>query len=111
MIRGGISVISKGYAKANNRFSVSYNPNKLTSYIICSDSNNLYEHSMIKLFTFKLLDWVNPEKINFENYCDDSPIGCFLEVDFDYLDELHDLRNDYPLATEKRHHKIFFFLV
>ena len=29
------------------------------------------------------------------------PIGCILEVVLDYLDELHVLHNDYPLAPEK----------
>ena len=30
-----------------------------------------------------------------------SPIGYFLEVDLKYLDELHELHNDYPLAPGK----------
>ena len=30
-----------------------------------------------------------------------SPIGCFLEVDLKYSDELDELHNDYPLAPEK----------
>ena len=30
-----------------------------------------------------------------------SEIGCFLEVDLDYPNKLHDLHNDYPLAPEK----------
>ena len=30
-----------------------------------------------------------------------SPIGYFLKVDLKYLDELHELHNDYPLAPEK----------
>ena len=29
------------------------------------------------------------------------PIGCFLEVDLKYPDELHKLHNDYPLTPEK----------
>ena len=35
------------------------------------------------------------------NYFDDEPIGCFLEVNLDYPDGLHDLHNDYPVAAEK----------
>ena len=31
-----------------------------------------------------------------------SPIGCFLEVDLEYPEELHELHNDFPLAPEKR---------
>ena len=29
-----------------------------------------------------------------------SPIGYFLEVDLEYPDELHELHNDYPLASK-----------
>ena len=32
---------------------------------------------------------------------DKTPIGCFLEVDLEYRDELHELHNDFPLAREK----------
>ena len=28
-------------------------------------------------------------------------MGYFLEVDFEYPDELHELHNDYPLGSEK----------
>ena len=31
----------------------------------------------------------------------DSPVGCFLEADLDYLDELPYFHNDYPLAAGK----------
>ena len=31
----------------------------------------------------------------------ESSIGCILEVDLEYLDELHKLYNDDPLASEK----------
>ena len=30
-----------------------------------------------------------------------SPVGYLLEVDFEYPDKLHELHNDYPLASEK----------
>ena len=57
---------------------------------------------MMRLLLFERLDWVNLVKISFENYRDDGPIGCFLNVDFDYPDELNDMHNDYPLATKKK---------
>ena len=55
---------------------------------------------MIQLLPTKVLDWVNPESFNLDNYYIDIPLGCFVEVDLDYPDELHDLRNDYPLEGE-----------
>ena len=33
----------------------------------------LYGPSMMQLFSFEILDWVNPEKINLYNYQVDSP--------------------------------------
>ena len=38
---------------------------------------------------------------NLGNYSNDGPVGCFLVVDLDYSDELHDFLNDYPLAGGK----------
>ena len=32
---------------------------------------------------------------------ENSPIGCIVEVDLEYPDELHVLHNDYSLALEK----------
>ena len=46
-IRGGISKICKGYAKANNKLLKSNHGNKPTSYRIYLDANNLYEQSMM----------------------------------------------------------------
>ena len=45
----------------------------------------------------EILDCVNPKDLNLDNYFNNNPIGCFLEVDLDYLDELHDWHNGYPL--------------
>ena len=47
----------------------------------------------------EILDWINPKDYNINNYSNNSPIGCFLEFDLDYPDELHDLQNDYLLAS------------
>ena len=45
---------------------------------------------MTQLLLTEIIDWVN------DNYSNDSPIGCFLEVDHDNLDKLYDLHNGYP---------------
>jgi len=44
-MRGGISMVSKRYAKANNPL-VSYNPEEPTTYITYLDANNLYGWAM-----------------------------------------------------------------
>ena len=38
---------------------------------------------------------------NLDKYLDNSPVGCFLEVDLDYTEKLHDFDNDNPLASKK----------
>ena len=56
---------------------------------------------MMQRLPNEILDWVNPEKFILENYSDNVSIGCFLEVDIDYPDELHNFYNDYPLVAKK----------
>ena len=56
---------------------------------------------MTQLLPTKLLKWINPKEFNIDNYFNGSPIGCFLEVDVDYPDELHELHHDYSLVGEK----------
>ena len=43
----------------------------------------------------------NVDMFDVNSISEKSPIGNFLKVDFEYPDELHELRNDYPLAPEK----------
>ena len=101
MVRGGISLNCKGYAQANNKFVKSYDTNKLTSYIKYLDANNLCGHSMMQLLPTEIFDSFDSKDLSLDNYSKDSSIGCFLEADLDYPDELHDLHNDYPLEGEK----------
>ena len=48
---------------------------------------------------FKLLKNVDGFDVN--SVSEKTPIGYFLEVDFEYPDKLHEFHNDYPLAPEK----------
>ena len=56
---------------------------------------------MMQPLPSEILDWVNSKDFNLDNYSNDSPLGCFLEADLDYPDELHDFYNCYPSAGEK----------
>ena len=101
-IRGGGSMISTRYGKANNPYMVdSYDPNQPTKYISYLDANNLYGWAMCKPLPTYGLDWmVQDELNNWKKLSDSEGTGCILEVDLEYPKELHDLHNDYPLAPE-----------
>ena len=73
MEKGGISIISTGFAESKNEFLKLHNPIKAASYIIYLNANNLVLPNQI------LVDWVNPEKFNLDKYS----MQCFLGVYFD----------------------------
>ena len=57
--RGGVSHISKGYSKANNKYLKSYDPKQQSKHITYLDANNLHGYAMHKFFPaagFRLLD-------------------------------------------------------
>ena len=95
-IRGGVSMISTRYGKANNPYMKDYDPDKPTKYISYLDANNLYGWAMCKPLPTKGFRWMEKEELkNWKN----KP--CILEVDLTYPEKLHDLHNDYPLAPER----------
>ena len=100
-IRGGISVISQKYAKANNPYVEGYDPSQPTNYQMYYDANNLYGWAMSQPLPEKLFDWVpEPEKIDLLKVAADSEKGYIAEVDLEYPPEIHEEHNDYPMAPE-----------
>ena len=71
-IRGGLSQISKRYAKANNKYMSDYKPskdNKDDSYILYLDANNLYGYGMSAYlpksdFKWNTKTWTNEKILN-----------------------------------------------
>ena len=105
--RGGISYITKRYAKANNKYMDDYDPKKPSTFILYLDMHNLYGRAMSEYLPYggfkslKNRDEFDVISISECNSIDKSPIGYFLKVDLKYPDKLHELHNDYPLAPEK----------
>ena len=50
---------------------------------------------------FKWLNQKEIDKLPLNSIGENSSDGYILEVDLEYPDELHNLHNDYPLASEK----------
>ena len=95
-IRGGISTITKRYAKANNKHTKGYDKNQTSVYIPYLDANNLYGWAMSEPQPHKNFKWMNADEL--ENW-ESKP--CILEIDLEYPKELHDKHNEYPLAPER----------
>ena len=95
-IRGGVSMISTRYGKANNPYMKDYDPDQPTKFISYLDANNLYGWAMSKPLPTDCFRFMNNEEMkNWES------MPCILEVDLEYPEKLHDLHNDYPLAPER----------
>ena len=102
-IRGGISMISNRYGKANNKYmGESFNKNEPSKYLMYLDANNGTAMCM-KLPThgFK---WMSGGEL--ENLYENQELHtwnknpCILEVDLEYPKKMHNLHNDYPLCPE-----------
>ena len=95
-IRGGVSMISTRYGKANNPYMKEYNPNQPTKYITYLDANNLYGWAMSKPLPTHGFRWMTDQELtDWEN------LPCILEVDLEYPEHVHDLHNDYSLAPKR----------
>ncbi|XP_073231598.1 uncharacterized protein [Porites lutea] len=109
-IRGGITHISKRYAKANNKYMKTYNPDKETSFIQYLDANNLYGWAMSQNLATHGFKWMRNltketlmeilEKTN-HSMSNRGRKGYIFEVDLEYPLKLWETHNDYPLAPEK----------
>ena len=96
-IKGGVSMISKRYGKANNKYmGGKFNSNELSKYIQYLDANNLYGWAMSKPLPTHGFKWMKTSELETWGFH-----SCILEVDLEYPKELHDLHNDYPLAPEQ----------
>ncbi len=95
-IRGGVSTVTKRYAKANNKYLNNYDPACDSIYLPYLDANNLYGWAMCQKLPVKDFTWMTVGEIS-----DWRNTPCILEVDLEYPNELHDFHNEYPLAPEK----------
>ena len=98
-IRGGVSMISNRYSKANNKYmGDKFNLSEPSKYIQYLDANNLYGAAMSMKLPTHGFKWMNDKELLVWR-----KIPCILEVDLEYPNKLHDLHKDCPLAPEKNY--------
>ena len=104
-IRGGISMISNRYGKANNKYmGESFNKNEPSKYLMYLDANNLYGCAMSMKLPTHGFKWMSGGEL--ENLYENQELHtwnknpCILEVDLEYPKKMHNLHNDYPLCPE-----------
>ena len=104
-IRGGVSTISKRYARANNCYCKDFNAEEKNLFLILLDYNNLYGTVMTAKLPIGGFKWLEDEETKQINWLDDSlcsgDTGYILEVDLDYPKDIHSQHNCYPCAPEK----------
>ena len=81
-----------------------YNEKAPSKYIMYLDANNLYGWAMSQYLPTGNFKWMTDKeisKIDLGKYRADGKKGLILEVDLEYPQELYDIHNDYPVASEK----------
>ena len=97
-IIGGTCHAIHRYSKANNKYMRNYNKNKESLYLKYCDVNTISRRKMsqkLPVNTFKLVEKTSQFVKDFmENYNEDSDEDYFLEVEVQYLQNIHNLNND-----------------
>ena len=101
--RGGISMVCKRYAKANNPHVKDYGRNNPNNYIRYLDANNLYDWAMSKPLPKRKFAWktVIPTEEQILAKREKAKRGWILVVNLDYPVVLHKAHNGYPLTSPK----------
>ena len=100
-IRGGITESVHRWAKANNPYMNSFNPNEKTSYLQYLDANNLYGWAMSQPLPTGKFKWLEVKPNEIRKLVKHKDKGYLLEVNVKYPKELHDSHNDLPFMCKK----------
>ena len=100
-IRGGISMITTGYARANVPTLPAYDVSLPNLNLIYLDANYLYVWAIsqpLRPNGFRFLQQDEIEALG--ELSEDAEVGFIFEVDLSYSQHLHDSYDDYPFAPE-----------
>ena len=98
-IRGGVSMITTRFARANNeQIEDLYDVRKPKSWIKGLDANNLYGWAMSQSLPLSEFSWLPSEEFDqivWQDVPDDNEFGYIVKCDLDYPNEFH----EYNLPT------------
>ncbi|XP_066931708.1 uncharacterized protein [Clytia hemisphaerica] len=103
-IKGGISMITQRYAKANLEDLPNYDPTIKDTHLVYLDANNLYGWAMSQSLPIGNFQWLQDDEIeqfDVSIISDEAEDGFIIECDLDYPAILHDAHSEYPLAPER----------
>ena len=104
-IRGGMSMVSKRYAFANNKYVEGHNSSKSSSFILYLDANNLYGRAMQEYLSWKNFEWMSPRQLNYDFIKGLEPegeVGYIIQCSLKYPVALHDYHSDYLIDPIKK---------
>ena len=94
-----------GYARANNKYMKDCNKHKESSYLQNWDFNNVYGWAMSLSLPVSNFEWIeNTFQFNedyVKSYDEGSDEGYFLQVDVQYLKNLHERHNNLLFLPEE----------
>ena len=97
-LRVGMCHATNRYAKANNKYMKDYGKNKEFLYLNFWNVNNIYGWAMSQKTPVNKFEWIeHTSQVNedfIKSYNEESDKGCFLEVDVQYPEKLHELHSD-----------------
>ena len=103
-IRGGKYHSIYWYVKAYNKYMKDFDKNKESSYLQCCYPNNLCDWAISQKLPVSNFEWIkDTSQFNedfIKNYNEESDERYFLEVDVQYLEKLHELRNNLPFSPK-----------
>ncbi|XP_035233732.1 LOW QUALITY PROTEIN: uncharacterized protein LOC118205552 [Stegodyphus dumicola] len=105
-IRGGISVITKRWAQANNHYMPNYDSTNPESYIMYLDANNLYGWAMSQALPYGEFEWISAEAVTPEwilSISENSTEGYILEVDLENILPYQNFNSQIKLIPNLKH--------
>ncbi len=103
-VRGGVSMISKRFARSNNKYIPDeYDNGEANKFILYQDCTNLYGKSISMYLPTGEMQWATTaeiEEFDIANAPEEGEYGYIIEADLKYPPELHNDHNDYPLCPE-----------